>query len=321
MSIRNIWKIAAAAALSAAVLSGCNKGPAGPMPPELGEITVSQERIGVGHQVVLTVEDKVPMSGNLYSIDPVWTINGSEIMDIYTSYEFNAGMGRYTCYYLASNAGLVDVALNVEMRFNDAPVGEDIMHVSVARQLEVVPCDARTSFWGDSLGITMYREPGLVKFGTGTSTETYIGEGNSSIAGISNYGISSVGLTYTFENGGLAGIEEVFRLSSAKEGYGYVANVFDFALRTLETNFAGGSVVGRSVVISSDRTDIIQVANKYKSGNALTVDEMRVLGEGMVKGLLRVQSSLSSENTSIVFTTEALPDSGSVNVILKYSRK
>ena len=270
---------------------------------------------------VLTVEDKVPMSGNLYSMDPVWTVNGSEIMDIYTSYEFTGGMGRYTCYYLASNAGLIDVALNIEMRFNDAPAGEDVKTASTSATFEVVPCDARNSFWGDSVDITMYREPGLVKFGTGASEETYIGEGNSSISGVENYGVGSVDLTYVFQNGGLSSIEELFRLTVDGGNYGYVAEVFDFALKTLETSYAGGKVAGRSIILNTEDPDIIQVANKYKAGSSLTSDEMKLLGEGMVKGRVRVQSAMTSENTEIVFTTEALPDSNSANVVLTYSRR
>ena len=109
----------------------------------------------------------------------------------------------------------------------------------------------------------MYREPGLVKFGTGASEETYIGEGNSSISGVENYGVGSVDLTYVFQNGGLSSIEELFRLTVDGGNYGYVAEVFDFALKTLETSYAGGKV----------------------------------------------------------FTTEALPDSNSANVVLTYSRR
>ena len=321
MNIRILGAVTMMAAAAVFALPGCDDGTVTPMAPELGEIAVSQEKIGVGHQIVLTVEDKVPMSGNLYSMDPVWTVNGSEIMDIYTSYEFTGGMGRYTCYYLASNVGLIDVALNIEMRFNDAPAGEDVKTASTSATFEVVPCDARNSFWGDSVDITMYREPGLVKFGTGASEETYIGEGNSSISGVENYGVGSVDLTYVFQNGGLSSIEELFRLTVDGGNYGYVAEVFDFALKTLETSYAGGKVAGRSIILNTEDPDIIQVANKYKAGSSLTSDEMKLLGEGMVKGRVRVQSAMTSENTEIVFTTEALPDSNSANVVLTYSRR
>ena len=167
----------------------------------------------------------------------------------------------------------------------------------------------------------MYREPGLVKFGTGASEETYIGEGNSSISGVENYGVGSVDLTYVFQNGGLSSIEELFRLTVDGGNYGYVAEVFDFALKTLETSYAGGKVAGRSIILNTEDPDIIQVANKYKAGSSLTSDEMKLLGEGMVKGRVRVQSAMTSENTEIVFTTEALPDSNSANVVLTYSRR
>ena len=99
MNIRILGAVTMMAAAAVFALPSCDDGTVTPMAPELGEIAVSQEKIGVGHQIVLTVEDKVPMSGNLYSMDPVWTVNGSEIMDIYTSYEFTGGMGRYTCIW------------------------------------------------------------------------------------------------------------------------------------------------------------------------------------------------------------------------------
>ena len=128
--------------------------------------------------------------------------------------------------------------------------------------------------------------------------ETYIGEGNSSISGVENYGVGSVDLTYVFQNGGLSSIEELFRLTVDGGNYGYVAEVFDFALKTLETSYAGGKVAGRSIILNTEDPDIIQVANKYKAGSSLTSDEMKLLGEGMVKGRVRVQSAMTSENAS-----------------------
>lgn len=196
----NFWKLIGTAAVAVSVLAACDDGTVTPAAPELGEITVSQEKIGVGHQVVLTVEDKTQMSGSLYSIDPVWTVNGSEIMDIYTDYEMIGGLGRYTCYYLASKAGKLEVALTVNMRFNNAPAGEDEKSTSVTAELEVVPCDARNSFWGDSVAITLYREPGLNEYETGNGV--YVGIGNSSVTGVANYGIDKVNLTYTLRKAG-----------------------------------------------------------------------------------------------------------------------
>ena len=313
------WKLILTAAAALPVLAACDDGTVTPAAPELGEITVSQEKIGVGHQIVLTVEDKTPVVGNLYSIDPVWTINGSEILELYTSYTMYGGKGRYTCYYVPMNTGTMEVILNVGMRFNDAPAGYEEQSASTTVRLEVVECDARSSFWGDSAAITMYREPGLIRKGT---SGDYIGEGTSSILGISNM-VPSVDLTYTFENGGLVRIVEEFEVSADRtDGYKYVADVFDFALRTLETDFAAGSIAGRSVEqLDTDRTECISVANKYRRGDVLTSDEMALLGEGMVKGWVRIVASMSLENTNVQFTSEALPTSNSANMVLTYSRR
>lgn len=316
------WKLILTAAAALPVLAACDDGTVTPAAPELGEITVSQEKIGVGHQIVLTVEDKTPVVGNLYSIDPVWTINGSEILDLYTSYTMYSGKGRYTCYYVPMNTGTMEVTLNVGMRFNDAPAGYEEQSASTTVRLEVVECDARSSFWGDSAAITMYREPGLVKRG---SSDVYIGEGSSSISGITNYNINSVDLTYTFENGGLTEISELFRLSSSTGGYSYVMDVFDFAVRTLETKYAGGSYEGRNVVpLDASQSACIAAAGKYAGGGTLTSDEKALLGEGIVRGWVRIVLTMGNPQTDITFTTgatEVQSSGGTVDVVLTYSRK
>lgn len=319
MNIRKIWIAVPVAAVLLSALTGCDKGPSAPVAPELGEITVSQEKIGVGHQVVFAVEDMTPVRGSLYSIDPVWTINGNEIMDIYTTYDFTGGRGRYTCYYVPMNAGTLDVVLHVNMRFDGAPYGEDELVSTTEGRFNVVRCDARSSFWGDSVDITMYREPGLVKRG---SRDEYIGEGTSSILGISNI-VPSVDLTYFFENGGLVRIVEKFEVSADRtDGYEYVAELFDFALKTLETDYAGGSIVGRTLEqLDTDRVECLSVASKYRRGESLTGDEMALLGEGLVKGWVRIISNMSLDNTDIEFTTEALPTSSSASMVLTYSRR
>ena len=313
----NFWKLIGTAAVAVSVLAACDDGTVTPAAPELGEITVSQEKIGVGHQVVLTVEDKMQMSGSLYSIDPVWTVNGSEIMDIYTDYEMIGGLGRYTCYYLASKAGKLEVALTVNMRFNNAPAGEDEKSTSVTAELEVVPCDARNSFWGDSVAITLYREPGLNEYETGNGV--YVGIGNSSVTGVANYGIDKVNLTYTFEKGRLSRIEELFTLSAADGSYSKVAEIFDFVLRTLETNYAGGSISGRTVKPAADPS-YISVGSNYEMGILQEADKS-IMGQGLVQGLIVVEAAMSSGDTYITLTTDARPNSKSVDVILTYSSR
>lgn len=319
MGIRKFRKAVPVIAALLFAVYGCDDGTVPPSAPELGEIAVSQEKIGVGHQIVMTVEDKTPMSGSLYSIDPVWTINGNEILDIYTVYDMVNGIGHYTCYYVPMNTGVMEVALNVRLRFNGAPVGEDELTATASAQFNVVRCDARNSFWGDSVDITMYREPGLVKRG---SKDEYIGEGTSSILGISNM-VPSVDLTYFFENGGLVKIIEEFEVSADRaDGYAYVAEIFDFALRTLETDYAAGSTAGRSLEqLDTDRIECLNVASKYRRGETLTGDEMALLGEGFVKGWVRIISNMSLDNTNIEFTTEALPTTSSANMVLTYSKR
>ena len=149
--------------------------------------------------------------------------------------------------------------------------------------------------------------------------------GSSSISGITNYNINSVDLTYTFENGGLTEISELFRLSSSTGGYSYVMDVFDFAVRTLETKYAGGSYEGRNVVpLDASQSACIAAAGKYAGGGTLTSDEKALLGEGIVRGWVRIVLAMGNPQTDITFTTgatEVQSSGGTVDVVLTYSRK
>ena len=204
------------------------------------------------------------------------------------------------------------------MIFNDAPAGKAEQTVSADRRLEVVKCDARTSFWGDSVAVTMHREPGLVASG---NEGVYIGTGYSSILGVSSI-MPSVNLVYTFEPqaDSLVMISENFAASADRtDGYRYVASLFDFALKTLETEYVGTS--NRKVIASTEDSQYLNAANKFAGAGTLTDEELAYLGEGMVKGLVRIEATMSSSTTDVVFTTEAAPDSNCAYIVLTYSAK
>ena len=193
--MRRVLIIAGCAVLAFLAVQSCEKGNPGPSAPQLSTIHVNQDKIGLGQQVVFTVEDTVAMYGSLYLIQPIWTVNGNQVLQDFTHYDFENGRGSYMCYYTPSAVGNMDVRLEVYMIFNDAPAGKAEQTVSAERRLEVVKCDARTSFWGDSVAVTMHREPGLVASG---NEGVYIGTGYSSILGVSSI-MPSVNLVYTFE--------------------------------------------------------------------------------------------------------------------------
>ena len=261
--MRRVLIIAGCAVLAFLAVQSCEKGNPGPSAPQLSTIHVNQERIGLGQQIVLTVEDTIPMHGSLYLIQPIWTVNGNQVLQDFTHYDFENGRGLYMCYYTPSAVGNMDVRLEVYMIFNDAPAGKAEQTVSAERRLEVVKCDARTSFWGDSVAVTMHREPGLVASG---DEGVYIGTGYSSILGVSSI-MPSVNLVYTFEPqaDSLVMISENFAASADRtDGYRYVASLFDFALKTLETEYVGTS--NRRVIASTeagqDRGDNVFVYNR-----------------------------------------------------------
>ena len=310
--------IAGCAVLAFLAVQSCEKGDPGPSAPQLSTIHVNQEKIGLGQQIVLTVEDTIPMHGSLYLIQPVWTVNGNQVLQDFTHYDFENGRGSYMCYYTPSAVGNMDVRLEVYMIFNDAPAGKAEQTVSAERRLEVVKCDARTSFWGDSVAVTMHREPGLVASG---NEGVYIGTGYSSILGVSSI-MPSVNLVYTFEPqaDSLVMISENFAASADRtDGYRYVASLFDFALKTLETEYVGTS--NRRVIASTEDSQYLNAANKFAGAGTLTDEELAYLGEGMVKGLVRIEATMSSSTTDVVFTTEAAPDSNCAYIVLTYSAK
>ena len=317
--MRRVLIIAGCAVLAFLAVQSCEKGDPGPSAPQLSTIHVNQEKIGLGQQIVLTVEDTIPMHGSLYLIQPIWTVNGNQVLQDFTHYDFENGRGSYMwCYYTPSAVGNMDVRLEVYMIFNDAPAGKAEQTVSAERRLEVVKCDARTSFWGDSVAVTMHREPGLVASG---NEGVYIGTGYSSILGVSSI-MPSVNLVYTFEPqaDSLVMISENFAASADRtDGYRYVASLFDFALKTLETEYVGTS--NRKVIASTEDSQYLNAANKFAGAGTLTDEELAYLGEGMVKGLVRIEATMSSSTTDVVFTTEAAPDSNCAYIVLTYSAK
>lgn len=316
--MRRVLIIAGCAVLAFLAVQSCEKGDPGPSAPQLSTIHVNQEKIGLGQQIVLTVEDTIPMHGSLYLIQPIWTVNGNQVLQDITHYDFENGRGSYMCYYTPSAVGNMDVRLEVYMIFNDAPAGKAEQTVSAERRLEVVKCDARTSFWGDSVAVTMHREPGLVASG---NEGVYIGTGYSSILGVSSI-MPSVNLVYTFEPqaDSLVMISENFAASADRtDGYRYVASLFDFALKTLETEYVGTS--NRRVIASTEDSQYLNAANKFAGAGTLTDEELAYLGEGMVKGLVRIEATMSSSTTDVVFTTEAAPDSNCAYIVLTYSAK
>lgn len=316
--MRRVLIIAGCAVLAFLAVQSCEKGNPGPSAPQLSTIHVNQEKIGLGQQIVLTVEDTVAMHGSLYLIQPIWTVNGNQVLQDFTHYDFENGRGSYMCYYTPSAVGNMDVRLEVYMIFNDAPAGKAEQTVSAERRLEVVKCDARTSFWGDSVAVTMHREPGLVASG---NEGVYIGTGYSSILGVSSI-MPSVNLVYTFEPqaDSLVMISENFAASADRtDGYRYVASLFDFALKTLETEYVGTS--NRKVIASTEDSQYLNAANKFAGAGTLTDEELAYLGEGMVKGLVRIEATMSSSTTDVVFTTEAAPDSNCAYIVLTYSAK
>ena len=82
--MRRVLIIAGCAVLAFLAVQSCEKGNPGPSAPQLSTIHVNQDKIGLGQQVVFTVEDTVAMRGSLYLIQPRWTVNGNQVLEDFT---------------------------------------------------------------------------------------------------------------------------------------------------------------------------------------------------------------------------------------------
>ena len=94
------WIVAGCAVLAFLAVQSCEKGDPGPSAPQLSTIHVNQDKIGLGQQVVFTVEDTVAMHGSLYLIQPRWTVNGNQVLEDFTHYDFVNGRGWTRLVYV-----------------------------------------------------------------------------------------------------------------------------------------------------------------------------------------------------------------------------
>ena len=95
--------------------------------------------------------------------------------------------------------------------------------------------------------------------------------------------------------------------------------MFDAALRTLESTYP--ETGKRYPKTNTSDVKYVDLVNKYVSGGSLDAQEQADLGLGMVKGYVRVEGTMSSENTGIMLTTNADPDNDAATVILTYKEK
>ena len=282
--MRKILIIAGAALAAALVLAGCNKQPASPMPPELSKISVSQEKIGVGQQIVLTAHDVVSASGDLYQTQAFWKINGNQVLDDFAHVHTQGGLNEYLCYYTPSKAGVLDVELEVIMYFNNAPEGEMEKRVTATTELDVLNCDARNSFWGDSVEVTLQREPGLSP--TPTSDGIYSGEGESSILGMSAYA-KTVRLEYQFEKEKLIGITESFSVApSTNSSAMFGINQSERYMASITVQISPETLINRKSVCFHTAVNTVSTTNDMGIPYIYAIQPYRNHGAAMVSTVL-----------------------------------
>lgn len=284
--------------------------------PELGEITASQDQIGIGQLVSFSAVETAPASGTVLKRQAIWKINGNQVLEDNTVYQ----NGQYQCYYVPEVSGVLRVELYVYCIFSDAPEGESMKEVTVFKEFQSVPCDARTSFWGETMEDSKQRQTGLASLGAGD--ELY-GVGLPSLKGYRSL-IKSVNLRYAYIEDGLVQIDETFSQSPDQGGsYPYRAVSKSYATGVASLAFEYPSTIRMTVYHSNDVTPAqFEAANKFvEDYRSLSDEQWNILGEAMVKDDVWIVTACNTETTAVEFQTVGNKRDNNVTVFLKYSKK
>ncbi len=297
-------------------LSACKeKGPELKL-PELGEMTASQDQIGIGQLVSFSVVETAPASGTVLRRQAVWKINGNQVLEDNTVYQD----GQYQCYYVPEVPGILNVELHIYCVFSGAPEGESMKEATVSQEFQAVPCDARTSFWGESMDESRQRQTGLASIGSG---EELYGAGLPSLKGYRSV-IKSVNLRYSYTAGGLVRIDETFIQSPDQGGsYPYRAVSKSYATGVASLAFEYPSTIRMTVHHSDDVTPAqFEAASKFvEDYRSLSDEQWNILGEAMVKDNVWIVTACNTETTSVEFQTVGNKRDNNVTVSLKYTKK
>lgn len=293
--------------------SGCKEKTQSAKLPELGEITCSQETIGVGQLVSFSVEEIQAASGSVFSKQEIWRIDGNQVLED----NMTVADGKHTCYFVPRSDGTITVEFEMYYLFSDSPGGQ---LKTVSKEFDVVSCDARNSFWGESMNVSLERESGLSTVG---EDNVLFGTGLSSLE-IYQSTVSSVYLRYSYQDGNLVKIEEFFNQSPSASGgnpYKAVSKKYAQGVSSLELKYP--ETVKKEVKYSEDATqEQISVANLFiQENSSLTDEQWNVLGEAMVKDDVWIVTTCNTETTNIEFQTVGNQREGYAGIYLTYSKR
>lgn len=190
--------------LTVFLLGACSSDdtPVANVPQLSGNITFDRTRVGVGQPVKMSFALPASVSSDVSETEYSFNLGG--IADLPVEAENN--VCSYT--YAFSEAGTYTVSFKVRYQFNypDAE-GETRRDDVIKKELQVVACDVRNSFWGDNLEETQRNCGGVLEKQKGDA-ELYAAVLKSEF-GSSLTGGKETTVGYTFKSDKLYKVQEV----------------------------------------------------------------------------------------------------------------
>jgi len=186
------------------LLGACSSddAPVANVPQLSGNITFDRTRVGIGQSVTMSFALPASASGDVSKAEYSFNLGG--IVDLPVEAENN--VCSYT--YAFSEAGTYTISFKVRYTFNypDAN-GADYRDDVIKKELQVVACDVRNSFWGDTLEETQ-RNCGGVLQQQEKDANLYLAVLSSEFGSSLTGGKETVA-GYTFKSDKLSKVEEV----------------------------------------------------------------------------------------------------------------
>jgi hypothetical protein len=293
MKTKKVFILYAAACLCVGSLfTACTDNEPSAVSGTLGEITADRTRFGLGQSITFTCaatwgENLVDNSGIYWtdpsgiSTTPVMPDNGKQGDMTYTYVPTQLGTTTITC--TSRNLGVnLDNTIVKEFKFN------------------VVACDARTSFWGDSQATVKRDEPRLQS--SSGNPNLLVMEIDDEVASVSTS--SKRVVNYLFTGGKLSSVGEVVNYTDSQAGL-YFLNVRELANLYPTVEFTGYSRAEGY----TPSAEVQAVIDKFMNSDATVYipirEELNLLNPEIQSGNLSLKCMLGSDSSLVTISIGA----------------
>ena len=305
----------------AALLAGCsekNITPIASAPDNMGSITLGKTRIGAGQTIGATCD--IPTGGA--EIDRV---TYSWVLDQGIPAEVTPKDGKSAVTFTApTSAGEHSVTFSAAYLFlTPDKDGQISKTLTTTKTFTVVPCDVRTSFWGDDVAETLVQVPALQKVqdDDGYNGEIYEAELPDQLS-LNHINPDNIPVRYIFSSGKLVKViernDKTFDTPRA-----YFSNYEIIRSCIVKSVYKYGDPVSENVTrIPEGSTPVTEPLNY----SALTTEDKVLLGSGLAAGTVRFDNvlfrnaSAGSGKTEISVSVYRLEDDGTGAAKVNYLR-